>query len=1110
MTAASKPRYPGSTPFADSDLDRKLFCGRRKESQIVLHSILSHDLLVLFGISGSGKTSLLRAGVAPGLRSRDFWPVWVRLNDPSSSPLDAIWSALNQEDAHADVTVELHGENGPADLWDLLSRLEIWRGDLLQTPVLIFDQFEEVFTLLDDETRRMFLADFASVVRGVPPEGEDTRAIAGRRRAPPVKIVVSIREDFLGELDTLSTTVPQILGQRYRLRPLDRIQAEEAVEAPAKVEDSRLKSPAFKFSDDALEMIVEFLSEQRQKGHLGISDAVEASHLQIICQHVEDTIVLTKLGSASPSGTDAQSTEIVVTPADIGGVDGLIRIISDFYGRQLERFTGSRRRRIRALCETGLISSRQRRLSLEKDEIADHYGVSPTELSQLVEQRLLRAEPRVGSVYYELAHDALIEPILSYKQGIEARTRRRLIAIGAFVGLVAVSGLLLGTVMSSPPASLAEAVPEAMGIIADEAGRPLGGVEVEFFEVVEGLNSADPQRGPLVATAVSSASDGSYRSFLQAGVYRVRFSLDGYPETWWPANDNFATASDIAVGADRPVPRINATLEAEPGKITGVILAGARGAGTTITIERQGETAFERPQQQTERQFAFDGLPTPSTYILTFTKRGYEAKVLNVSLGPGEAQELQVALMATGEAGLDLTLVKQINGADADSPNGPDVPRLSPGDPMTLRFIVANNGGEPVNLSELQIVDSQVAGLRLIPEDDPNGDQVLSPGESWTFLTEVQAANLTLDTTDAVLGCDGRPTLATSAELVTNETVVSTDFAYYCNRLEGTVEGSVYEDRDGNGEASLEEPGIPSVQVQAAEVDSNRVLTATTDSSGRFEMSLPSGEYVIELVDSDLISSETTAQQITVFEGQTSTVAMGVIQLVHRITGVVFDDLDRDGIRAEDEPTISGVPVTIRGADVVGSVTTDASGVFAVEVADGEFELFANATEDHGLLGLQRIVLSGSNVNVDIPLTRYLIASCGSIVDGQTSLEWVVGPDVDTPYDDAVDWVATLSECGGDWQMPTVEDLQGLYIEGSAAGIGFLRPSDNRRYPAMIDPVFDEIGSGSWVWTDEEVSTSTAVAVNMYTNDSVNLDKDLGPPLAAPRAFAVRTFRPTS
>lgn len=58
---------------------------------------------------------------------------------------------------------------------------------------------------------------------------------------------------------------------------------------------------------------------------------------------------------------------------------------------------------------------------------------------------------------------------------------------------------------------------------------------------------------------------------------------------------------------------------------------------------------------------------------------------------------------------------------------------------------------------------------------------------------------------------------------------------------------------------------------------------------------------------------------------------------------------------------------------------------------------------------------------------RYVAYGIGVICDCYTKLEWVVGPDRDTSWDEALSWVESLNSGGGMWAMPSLELLRGLY-----------------------------------------------------------------------------------
>src|SRR5262249_28209422 len=130
----SYTRYPGAQPFSDDELSRKTFFGRERESADLANKILANRLVVVYAKSGLGKTSLLNAGVAQRLRSEQYLPLVVRVNDVQSGPFASVLTDIRTATERQAVEY-VPGSQGSS--WDFFKTAEFWQGDLLLTPVLI-------------------------------------------------------------------------------------------------------------------------------------------------------------------------------------------------------------------------------------------------------------------------------------------------------------------------------------------------------------------------------------------------------------------------------------------------------------------------------------------------------------------------------------------------------------------------------------------------------------------------------------------------------------------------------------------------------------------------------------------------------------------------------------------------------------------------------------------------------------------------------------------------------------------------------------------------------------------------------------------------------------
>src|SRR5206468_4065090 len=167
--------YKGLDAFGDSDVDALLFFGREREREIVVANLIAARLTVLYGPTGVGKSSLLRAGVARALRELAERPVVVVFDHWGDDPSADLAAAV------ADASGEAFGDG----LLDVVERAQRERD-----VYLILDQAEEFFVYHEEEAR--VDAELARLV------GDPLR----------VNVLLSLREDSLAKLDRFKPRIP--------------------------------------------------------------------------------------------------------------------------------------------------------------------------------------------------------------------------------------------------------------------------------------------------------------------------------------------------------------------------------------------------------------------------------------------------------------------------------------------------------------------------------------------------------------------------------------------------------------------------------------------------------------------------------------------------------------------------------------------------------------------------------------------------------------------------------------------------------------------------------------------------------------------------------------
>jgi hypothetical protein len=358
--AQDESPYPGLTAFQESDWHR--FFGRSQEIASLVARLRDWPLVGVVGPSGVGKSSFVRAGLVPALKSSgEPWEVLVVR--PGRYPLAALAASLeslrDSRDSDpivdTDPAAKLRAEPGTFG-----ARLRA-RARRRRTQILLFvDQMEELYTLVADPVER---AAFAACLTA-----------AGDDAAGPLRVVVSMRSDFLDRAAEDRRFVEELTRGLVFLQPPGPAALEEALTHP-------LNMLGYSFEDGIVEAMVEALEATP-----GALPLLQFSAAKLWEQRDRQRLVLTRAAYVA-----------------MGGVAGALATHAD---EVLAKFSAADQKVVRAIFQR-LVTPERTRAIVDTSELR---GISPDVsriVGDLVEARLLVVQAR-GEGAIELVHESLI------------------------------------------------------------------------------------------------------------------------------------------------------------------------------------------------------------------------------------------------------------------------------------------------------------------------------------------------------------------------------------------------------------------------------------------------------------------------------------------------------------------------------------------------------------------------------------------------------------------------------------------------------------------------------------------------------------------------------
>jgi WD40 repeat protein len=445
MTDRPDNPFKGLSPYRRED-SNKLF-GRDKDLVLMKDRIFSAKTTLLFAGSGVGKTSFLNAKIIPDLEGSHsvlYHNIWSGPDTPLLMIKKALAALLRSSEESttlplADMLAQFRKPGAPPNAGAMPK-------DVSGVPrcLIILDQFEEVFQYhAFEDYFKQFLDELSEVINS---------------HGLQVRVVLSMREEFLGELSVFDNRIPDLFNNYYRLKYPDKYDAADIITNTCKLVGVDVS--------DKLEDLVNDLSRIERVGPAPGSDAGKDSsnvrmitrdfvvppHLQIACHRIWEKQPLSSDGQFVflssynvANGARLQSEQ----PSFVGSPRNDARdALRDFCNETLNSL-GFRERRLASRAFDYLITKQGAKMAYELNRLSKHMGASEKRLGVTL-KKLCKPEARIlresrgadGSVWFELYHDMYGPLVDLWNQRFRAR-ERRWIARGTAAAVV-IAAIILG------------------------------------------------------------------------------------------------------------------------------------------------------------------------------------------------------------------------------------------------------------------------------------------------------------------------------------------------------------------------------------------------------------------------------------------------------------------------------------------------------------------------------------------------------------------------------------------------------------------------------------------------------------------------------------------
>lgn len=361
--------------------DADLFFGRDQEVEEAYTKVFQSKILLVYGASGTGKSSLINCGLANKFSASDWLPISVRRGG------NILRSLMYQLERLSYADVGFEKPNLPTKE-EILASIQSVFLDYFKPIYLIFDQFEELFIFGDKEEWQTFTDTLSFLL-----ESE-----------LDLHFIFVMRGDYLEYLSEFEQSIPGFFDNRLRVEPMRGSQAKQSISGPC-------EQAGIQVEDGFEEALLERINSKSQR--------IEPTFLQVFLDKIYK-----QAQSRAKEGSQLELKRSAVE--DLGGISD---VLAEFVDEQIFQMPDPKKAWSVLKCFVSLdgtkipLRASEVKSSLEQLQIEISDVDLENTIADLVNKRILKGKDEEER--FELRHDSLALKIYE-RISIQERERREL------------------------------------------------------------------------------------------------------------------------------------------------------------------------------------------------------------------------------------------------------------------------------------------------------------------------------------------------------------------------------------------------------------------------------------------------------------------------------------------------------------------------------------------------------------------------------------------------------------------------------------------------------------------------------------------------------------